>query len=56
MKNLEFVELNAQELEEVNGGHVPTAFYMDDSTIKQNGENMATFFGVLFGIVESIIK
>lgn len=56
MKTNEFVELNAQELDSVNGGHIPSSWYMNDATIAANGNNMATFFGFFAGLLESLVS
>jgi hypothetical protein len=56
MKKLEFIELKIQDLNEVNGGHVPTSWYMDDATIRANGNNMATFFGFFYGVLQAFVS
>lgn len=56
MKNLAFLDLNFRELKQVNGGNVPVAWYMNDATIKANGNNMATFAGFFYGILLSFVS
>ena len=51
MKNL-----NAEELKTINGGNVPTSFYMDDSTIAQNGESFAVWGKILWNTAKPFFK
>lgn len=56
MRKIKFMELNAQELEKVNGGHMPIGWYMDDATIKANGNSMGTFFGFFYGVLQAFVS
>jgi len=44
MKNLNafgIQEMNAMELLEINGGNVPSSYYMDDDVIAANGDTIS---------------
>jgi hypothetical protein len=56
MRNLEFIELNTSKLIQLNGGNMPIGWYMDDATIKANGNNMATFGGFFYGILRAFVS
>ena len=48
-KYYEMKELNCEELKSVNGGNVPTAYYMDKDVIKANKDVFDFFVGILVG-------
>jgi bacteriocin-like protein len=51
MKNL-----NAEELKTINGGNVPTSFYMDDATIAQNGQSFSVWGKILWNTAKPFFK
>jgi len=42
-------ELNNEELKFINGGNVPSAYYLDNDVIKANKNVFDFFVGVLVG-------
>jgi bacteriocin-like protein len=47
MNNTEtLISLSKTELQNINGGEVPRAYYMDQDVINQNWDNLCTFGGV----------
>jgi hypothetical protein len=42
MKNL-----NCEEMKAINGGNVPTAYYMDDDVINANWSGMKPWLGIV---------
>lgn len=56
MNNMEMIiELNVVELQRVNGGHVPMTFYLNDDTIRHNGDNICTFAGFFCGFIQGLV-
>ena len=47
MNNTEIlISLSKTELQNINGGEVPRAYYMDQDVINQNWDNLCTLGGV----------
>lgn len=44
-------EMNAMELLEINGGNVPSAYYMDDDVIDANGDAISAVGNFIYGFV-----
>ena len=44
-------QLTKNELISINGGNVPTAFYMDKDVIKANGKVYEAFFSFIGGFI-----
>jgi bacteriocin-like protein len=51
MKNL-----NYEEMKTINGGQVPSSFYMDDATIAQNGQNFAVWGKIIVDTAKPFFK
>jgi len=51
MKNL-----NEEELRTINGGNVPTAYYMDDDVINVNGQLMKQWGTIIINTVKPFWK
>jgi hypothetical protein len=51
MKNL-----NKEELLTINGGLVPTSFYMDDDTIAQNGQSFLVWGKIIWNTAKPFLK
>jgi hypothetical protein len=48
--------LNAEELKTINGGNVPTSFYMDDATIAQNGKSFLVWGKIIWNTAKPFFK
>jgi bacteriocin-like protein len=51
MKNL-----NEQEMKSINGGNVPTAYYMDDATIAQNGQSFSLWGKIIWNTAKPFFR
>jgi hypothetical protein len=51
MKNL-----NYEEMKDINGGQVPSSFYMDDATIAQNGQSFAVWGKIIWSTAKPFLK
>ena len=51
MKNL-----NEKELRTINGGNVPTAYYMDDDVIAQNGQSFSVWGKIIWKTAKPFLK
>jgi bacteriocin-like protein len=51
MKNLNYEEMKA-----INGGQVPSAFYMDDATIAQNGQSFSVWGKIIWNTAKPFLK
>ncbi len=50
MNNTEIlISLSKTELQNINGGEVPRAYYMDQDVINQNWDNLCTLGGLICG-------
>lgn len=53
-------ELSYEQLKDINGGNVPTAYYMDSDVIQQVGSQTLTFLGIVgkvaLGMGKEIIR
>jgi bacteriocin-like protein len=54
--NLTMKNLSKEELQTINGGLVPTSFYMDDDTIAQNGESFLVWGKIIWRTAKPFLK
>ncbi|HNW57408.1 MAG TPA: hypothetical protein PKM69_06520 [Bacteroidales bacterium] len=48
-------ELSVNEAKSINGGEVPTSYYMDSDTIAQNGKIMGAWIRFVGKVVTEIV-
>ena len=57
MNNTEIlISLSKTELQNINGGEVPRAYYMDQDVINQNWDNLCTLGGLICGFFSRISR
>jgi len=54
--NLTMKNLNYDEMKAINGGLVPSSFYMDDATIAQNGKSFAIWGEMVWSVAKPFFR
>lgn len=49
MEQGKYVELSQTEMRDINGGNVPTSYYLDSDTIQGNKNVFSFFVGIFVG-------
>lgn len=56
MNNTEIlISLSKTELQNINGGEAPRAYYMDQDVINQNWDNLCTLGGLICGFFQGLV-